>query len=92
MKKLWLLGLLPLCGFNRIATVHDDTDKIDREFVAVENALQHPTVQVFTSTPNLRALNDHEVAILSSGTWNNLMFRYGNDIFKVNASCFTVTR
>ena len=90
MKRFWLLGLLPLLGFSRVTTVHDSTSKVDREFTNIEESLQDQQFTVIPTTPNLRALKDGQFVIVSSG--NFIMFRNGDDIFKINTSCVTVTR
>jgi len=92
MRYLWLLLALPLMGFTPIFSKHDSTDKIDREIRNAEASLQDQSFTVFNSTPNLRALKDGQIVIVTSNTWNVLMWRNNEEIYKVTGSCVTVTR
>lgn len=71
---------------------HDTTTKIDEEFRGQENGLQSQKFTVFQSTPFLSQLKDGQVVIVSSATYNKLMWRFNQEIYAVNGSCVTVYR
>jgi len=90
IKWLWLCVFL--MGFTSIYSVHEDSKKVDEEFRNFELGLQPKQMRVFNSTPTLNDLHDGEEVIVASNTWAAQMFRWNNEIWKVNASCSTVIR
>ena len=82
----------PLMGFTPIFSNHDSTEKIDKEFRNVVADLQSQEFTIYTQTPTLSTLKDGQIVIVASGTWNTIMFRRNQEIYKVNASCVTVSR
>ena len=92
MRYLWLFLLFPLYGFTRIHSTYEKPEYITDEFANVENDLQPKAFSIYQSTPNLVDFKDGEIVIVSSGTYNKLMFRSGQDLFAVSFSCITVKR
>ena len=92
MRYLWLLLLLPLCGFTRVHWDYDQDYKIIDEFANIENSVQDKQFRVVPSTPNLQDLQDGEIVIVSSNTFNKLMYRMNQEIYMINVSCVTVRR
>lgn len=84
----WLL----LSGFTPIFSNYYDAENIREEFSNLENDVQSQQFTVFQSTPVLSELKDGQIVIVSSGTYNKLMFRTGQDIFSISVSCVTVFR
>lgn len=93
----WLLVCLPLIAAvpvqdMQIYQEHDTQKKIDSEFSNFSTYAQPIQQKVFNATPTLNDLQDGEEVIVASNTWVTKMFRWNNDIWKVNASCSTVFR
>ena len=91
----WVLLSLLLVGFTPIHSVHDNTNKVDTEFRNVEASLQDQQFTAYSSTPTLSSVKDGSIFIVygsSMTTWTALMWRVGNEIYKVNGSCVTVVR
>lgn len=89
---LLLFSALFLCAFTPIFTTHDSTAKVDQEISNIENSVQDRQFSVKNSTPNLADLRDGEIMIISTGTYNRLVLRVGQDLFTIQASCITVRR
>lgn len=88
----WLLLCLPLMAFGAIHQTHDDAKKTDEEFRNYELGLQPRQMKVFNATPTLNDVQDREMVIVASNTWVTQMFRWNDDLWKVNASCSTIFR
>lgn len=86
-----VLALL-LCGFTLVDQKHETPEAVDAEFFNVSQNLQGRQFYIYLSTPNFSELQDGEVVIVSSGTFNKLMFRSGQELYSVTPSCITVTR
>lgn len=95
-KWLWFVFSFAISSkafcFTPIYSVHDNTRKIDEEFSNVEQDLQSQQFTTFTSTPNLNDLKDGQIVIVSSGSYNKLMYRTGLDIYAISVSCATIRR
>ena len=92
MIKWLLFSCVFLMGFTPIYDKHDTPQKTKEEFKNIENSVQPLQMKVFPSTPILSELQDREEVIVGSGTWATQMFRFNDEIWKVNSSCVTVIR
>lgn len=91
----WLALSIFLCGFTPIASDHDSTEKVNQEFRNIENSLINDEVQIYSSTPTLREVKDGSVFIIKGSsytTWSSLMWRSGQEIYRVVGSCVTIVR
>lgn len=88
----WILIALALSAFTPITDDHDTPEKVNAEVTNIENSLQDQQHTVFQSTPILSQVKDGGVVIVSSATYNKLMWRLGQEIYAVNGSCVTVYR
>lgn len=91
MKWYWLLAI-GLMGFSPLYSVYDSPEKVSSEIKNMENDLQSQQFNIVQSTPNLQEMKDGQIVIVSSGTYNKIMWRSGIDIYAVNGSCVTVRR
>lgn len=87
----WLL-ILFLMAFTPIHSDYEDPRTIEAEFRNVELNLQDQQFTILASTPNLQDLKDGQIVIVSSQTYNKLMFRSNQEIYSINVSCVTVRR
>ena len=81
--------------FAPLFSVHDSQRKVDEEFRNVAENLQSQQFYVFSSTPVLSTVKDGSIFIVYGGSstiYSALMWRRGNEIYKVNGSCITVIR
>lgn len=62
------------------------------EFQNIYDNAQGLQFKIFTSTPAFGDLRVGEVVILSSGTFNRLLFKTEQDLFSINVSCITIAR
>ena len=92
MTRWLLLSCVFLMGFTMIHSKHDTPEKVDEELRNFELGLQQKQMKVFNSTPTLNELQDGEEVIVASNTWATQMFRFNDEIWKVNSSCVTVIR
>lgn len=90
--SLYLIGLLILCGFTPIFNDYKDPQNVKNEVANIENSLQDQQHRVLVSTPNLLDLKDGEIVLVSSNTFNKIMYRQNQEIYAVNASCVTIRR
>lgn len=88
----YLLIALCLMAFTPIYTNHDSPGKVDQEFKNIENSLQDQQFTIVKDTPALSSFRNGQIVIVSSGAFNKLMLRSGQEIYSVNLSCITITR
>ena len=80
-----LLALTPINNdFKKEAAIYD-------EFQNLYLNVQPRQYRVISATPSLNSIQNREVVIFSSGS-RKIMFREGQDIFSISASCVTVIR
>ena len=93
VKQLgWIFFLIPLFGFTQIYQNHDNTEKTDTEFTNIYSQSQSNQFKVILATPSLADLKDGEIVIVSSGTYQKIMFRQNQEIYSINVSCVTIRR
>ena len=88
----WFVICFFLFGFSRIHSEYDTKEKIETEFSNVEKNLQGQEFRVINATPTLVDLKDGEIVIVSSNTFNKLMFRQNQEIYAIDVSCVTIIR
>ena len=79
-------------GLTPISNDYSKKESIEMEFKNIYGQAQDKQFTIASATPTLTALQDGEMVIFRTGDLSGLMYRSGNEIFKVNASCVTVTR
>lgn len=87
----WLVLAMFLMAFSPVYTIHDSSDKVDTEIKQIANDVQDKSFDIDSSTPNLSDFKDGQFVIFKS-TAVKIMFRAGNEIYAVQASCVTVRR
>lgn len=92
MRWLWILSLPLILGFTRIHWDYERPEYVREEFSNLETNVQDQSFTVFTGTPTLSDLKDGQIVIVSSGTFNKLMYRIGQEVFSVDVSCVTYIR
>jgi len=94
MKRWFFLIFISssVYGVSPIFNVHKSNAEIDMEFKNFSDNVQDIQHEVYVSTPALNDLRDGQAVIVSSNNYVRWMFRQGNEIFSVNASCVTVRR
>lgn len=85
----WFIIVLFLCGFTPIYDLHDTPQKVTEEVKNMEIQVQDKQFEIFSTTPTLAEIEDHQIVIIGSHTWNALMWKDGIDIYKVEGSCVT---
>ena len=89
----WIMPFcLMLMAFTPIYTTHDSTEKVDEEVRNLEVDVQSQHFTVFATTPNLTEVKDGQIVIVSSNSYNKLMWRQNQEIYAVTGSCVTVRR
>lgn len=92
MTAVFFLTAWLCAAYTPVFTSHKDLKQVDTEFSNIEESVQAAQFTVFMATPILSELRDNEVVIISTNGWTAIMFRAGEDIFKVSVSCVTVRR
>lgn len=88
----WLWLCVFLMGLTPIYNKHDTPQKVDDEFNNFSDLAQPVQWRVLSATPTLNELVEGESVIVGSATWATQMFRFNNEIWKVQSSCATVVR
>jgi hypothetical protein len=81
-----------LFALSPVATTYKEEAEIEVEFKNLYDNVQAKQFRVFTTTPVFSDLQNGEIVIVSSGVFNVLIFKAGEDIYRVNSSCITVVR
>lgn len=79
-------------AFSPLYVAHDSQDKVDAEIKNIATSAQDKNFIVFNSTPNLSDLIDGQIVLYSSGTLNQIMWRFNQEIFAIRGSCVTIRR
>lgn len=91
-RGIIFLSFFLLLGLTPVSNEYSTNDKIEVEFKNLYGQAQDKQFDVFTATPTLTAIQDGQIVVFRTGDTSGLMFRSGQEIYKVNASCVTVTR
>lgn len=90
---IWILcATVHLLSVTPSVQTYNTPDQIAAEVKNVTDNCQDKQFTVYVATPNLRDLRDGEIILVASGTYNAVIYRVGQDIYKVVPSCITVTR